>query len=201
MNIEDIKEKPEKVENVMEAIFNKQEKIMIKYKDMGDTPPWPLELDLMEHQTSIKDFKQRGMEEIAEAIEAFRQGERLHFVEELIDALHFFVELNILVDKKHDFFNYTCLKSASEKPITLAKLYMIYGKLGEKYGLLCNTLKNKPWKNTQISTDKAKFYKLLKESFEYFMFMLYESGFDLDSVHQVYFKKHKVNEFRIRSNY
>lgn len=200
MNIEDIKENPDKVKNVMEEIFKKQEAIMVKYKDMGDTPPWPLELDLMEHQSSIKDFKQRGMEEIAEAIEAFRQGEDMHFSEELIDALHFLVELNILVDKKHDFFDYSYIR-INKDDIKLEGLYQIFGELAEKYGLLCNTLKNKPWKNTQIPTDKNKFYELLKESFEYFIFMLHECGLDMDKIYNIYFKKHKVNEFRIRSNY
>ena len=200
MNIEDIKEKPEKVKNVMEEIFKKQEAIMIKYKDMGDTPPWPLELDLSKHQISIKDFKQRGMEEVAEAVEAFRHDEKFHFAEELIDALHFFVELNILVDKKHDFFDYYGITERTDN-ISLDELYNLYGRLAEKYGLLCNTLKNKPWKNTQVPTDKARFYELLKESFEYFIFMLHECGLDMDKIYDVYFKKHKVNEFRIRSNY
>lgn len=200
MNIEDVKETPDNPKDIMKAIHDKQEELMIKYKDMGDTPPWPLKLDLSEHQIAIKDFKQRGMEEVAEAIEAFRKEETMHFAEELIDALHFFVELNILVDKREDFFevyNFT----TNESGLSIESLYTMNGKLSEKYGLLCNTLKNKPWKNTHIPTDKKRFYELLKESFEYFIYMLHECGFNMEEIYNVYFKKHKVNNFRIRSNY
>jgi len=199
MNIEDVKENPGRVENHLKHIFDKQEELMEKYQEIEGLPEWPVSIDLAENQVVIKDFKQRGMEEIAEAIEAFRNEEELHFKEELIDALHFFVELNILVGKKYNYFD----KGYDIKGygITLDELYSIYGRLGEKYGLLCNTLKNKPWKNTQMRTDKTLFNKLLKEAFEYFIYMLNRCGMDMEEIYNIYFKKHKVNQFRIRSNY
>ena len=98
MNIEDVESNEKDVKNPMQKIFDKQLELVDKYKEIEKLPDWPLNLDLYEHQKIIKDFKQRGMEEVAEAIEAFRFEHAEHFKEELIDGLHFFVELNIQAD-------------------------------------------------------------------------------------------------------
>ena len=143
----------------------------------------------------------KPLEEVAEAIEAFRQNETMHFAEELIDALHFFTELNKLVGKDADYFELDNIFKIEPEGLSLESLYTMNGMLSEKYGLLCNTLKNKPWKQSHISTDKIKFYELLKDSFEYFIYMLKESGFSKEEIYNVYFKKNKVNNFRIRSKY
>jgi len=200
MNIENVESNEINVQEPMKKIFDKQLELMNKYKEIEGLPTWPLNLDLFEHQKIIKDFKQRGMEEIAEAIEAFRQGEDLHFKEELIDALHFFVELNILSGKYCDFFLEEEKKVKGGK-LSIQTIYYNYGVLAEKYGLLCNTLKNKPWKQTQMRTDQTKFYTLLKKAFNQFKVFLHSCGLTNDDIYNLYFRKHKVNEFRIRSKY
>lgn len=200
MNIEDVESKEVNVDESEKKIFDKQLELMKEYKEIENLPTWPLNLDLFEHQVIIKDFKQRGMEEIAEAIEAFKEGNVDHFKEELIDALHFFTELNLLCGKNFDFFKYPDNSRVKDKVI-LQTLYYNYGVLAEKYGLLCNTLKNKPWKQTQMKTDQVKFYELLKKSFEQFMLLLYSCGMNRDDIYNYYFRKHEVNKFRIESKY
>jgi len=64
-----------------------------------------------------------------------------------------------------------------------------------------NCLKNKPWKQSQVQTDKPKFYSLLKEAFDTFLNFLAATGLEADDVYNFYFKKSEVNRFRIRSKY
>jgi hypothetical protein len=202
MNIEDVKSDESQVEDVMKKVFKRQLELMEKYKDIEKLPQWPLNIDLFQHQVVIKDFKQRGLEEIAEAVEAYREENMNHFYEELIDALHFFTELNLLVGRGHDFFeNINELAKDDAKFTDVKELYMAFGILAEKYGLLMNCLKNKPWKQSQVQTDKNKFYSLLKESFETFIMFLVAAGLKPDDIYNYYFRKSEVNQFRIRSKY
>jgi hypothetical protein len=168
MNIEDSTHVDvQEVKDPMKHVFDKQLELMNKYKEIEGLPDWPLNLDLAEHQKIIKDFKQRGMEEIAEAIEGFRHNEFLHYQEELIDALHFFVELAILSGAKWDTFKYHAYKKADKQNIN--GIYYRTGVLTEKWGLLMNTLKNKPWKQSQVLTDQRKYNILLNDAFTFYI--------------------------------
>ena len=200
MNIEDVEYVNQtNVVDPMKMIFAKQQELVEKYKEIEKMPSWPLNLDVPDHQKIIKDFKQRGMEEVAEAIEGFRNEEIEHFREELIDGLHFFVELNILSGKKWDSFSY--YKHKTRTNVGLQTLYYNTGVLTEKYGLVMNTLKCKPWKQTHMPTDQIKFQKKLKEAFEFYIKFLHICGMTYDDIYNYYMRKHAVNQFRIRSNY
>lgn len=64
-----------------------------------------------------------------------------------------------------------------------------------------NTLKNKPWKQTGVMTDKNQYEKGIAEAtFAMFKFFAF-TGFTAISLHHIYYKKNKVNQFRIKSKY
>lgn len=64
-----------------------------------------------------------------------------------------------------------------------------------------NTLKNKPWKQTEMMTDESLYEKKISEAWlKFFKFLAY-SGFSAESVYNIYYKKNMVNRFRIRSKY
>lgn len=64
-----------------------------------------------------------------------------------------------------------------------------------------NFLKNKPWKQTEVMTDELRFQEEIVLAFlKYLGYLLYV-GFKPDTFHRLFFKKHKVNIFRQRSNY
>lgn len=64
-----------------------------------------------------------------------------------------------------------------------------------------NTLKNKPWKQTEMMTDEKLYESEMKKAtFALFKF-LYFCGFTKESIFVIYYKKNKVNAFRIRSRY
>jgi hypothetical protein len=64
-----------------------------------------------------------------------------------------------------------------------------------------NTLKNKPWKQTEMMTDESLFEsELMKATISMFQFF-YFAGFSKESLYTIYFKKNLVNQFRIGSKY
>ena len=66
---------------------------------------------------------------------------------------------------------------------------------------MTETLKNKPWKQTQMPTDKNHFYEELSDSFHFFLGLCLMVGLTPQDLFRIYFAKHQVNEFRITSNY
>jgi len=64
-----------------------------------------------------------------------------------------------------------------------------------------NTLKNKPWKQTGMMTDINQYeqciFKATEAMFKFFIF----TGFTPESLYVIYYKKNKVNQFRIHSKY
>ena len=201
MNINHVKlEYEENVKDVIPKIFSKQTELLVKYQDIEKLPNWPIDIDAMESQTIIKDFKQRILEELAEAFEAYVAKDEDHFFEELMDALHFATELMILIgiDSKEVFqidgLNPSKLPNGWRYDIRLWDITYIYG-------LGMNCLKNKPWKQSQVLTDKPLFHKYMLEGYKKLLTFLLEAGMSSDLMYNYYCKKNEVNKFRQRSKY
>jgi hypothetical protein len=64
-----------------------------------------------------------------------------------------------------------------------------------------NFLKNKPWKQSEMMTDEVRFQKELVEGFISLMGCYSILGLDSKTLFHIYFKKNRVNLFRIRSKY
>jgi hypothetical protein len=68
-------------------------------------------------------------------------------------------------------------------------------------GMLGNTLKMKPWKQTQVLTDESYFNQLLGIAVKEYLNFCQYMGMDLDTLFDYYYRKSEVNLFRIRSKY
>lgn len=64
-----------------------------------------------------------------------------------------------------------------------------------------NCLKNKPWKVSEVSTDKEHFYEELADAFHFFIELCITAGMDAEDLALLYHKKHAVNQFRQRTAY
>lgn len=64
-----------------------------------------------------------------------------------------------------------------------------------------NFLKNKPWKQSQMMTNEVAYQEEIVKSFILFMGTICKMGIDCDNLYYIYFKKNKVNKFRIKSKY
>lgn len=196
----------------LEAIFNRQKSLMEKYHDIEarsglcQTEDCPVNLDDKRGQARIKDFAWRVTEEVGEALDAWVANDFEHYCEELIDGLHFLTELTILAGlEPNDVVSLDNLsgdrldilrdKGLVEDPV-LTKLERFVMNLG----MTCNCLKNKPWKQTNMITDKEHFRSQLVKTW-YSYIGLIGGSLSAEEIALVYLKKSQVNQFRQRSGY
>lgn len=192
------------------AIFNRQKELMEKYHDIEkrsgllQTEDCPVNLDDKRGQARIKDFSWRIMEEVGEALDAYE--DEAHFKEELIDGLHFLTELTILAGAKPEdviwekYDGKTLLHTLYEQSRSTREIFDIIPDLVMDLGMMCNCLKNKPWKQTNMVTDKDEFYHKLRCVWADY-FTILATCFNENEIVDVYLKKSQVNKFRQRSNY
>lgn len=64
-----------------------------------------------------------------------------------------------------------------------------------------NTLKNKPWKQTEMMTDEHQYETQISKAWGLLFNFLAYSGFTPLSLYTIYYKKNMINRFRIRSKY
>lgn len=218
MNVDDISNDtipiPTSEKDRLDLIFERQRTLMVKYEKIEqqngllETPHVPVDLHDRFGQARLKNFAWRVVEELTEATAARQDHPGLdqHFFEEISDAYHFLIELNILSglnseswskdfwpselkDKLERMFN-----EASDNSID------IYPTI-ERLGRAMNALKNKPWKVTHMLTDIYYYHHWLKEANWSFINFCRSNGFTADSLFRMYFKKSEVNMFRQRSAY
>lgn len=191
------------------AIFERQKELMFKYHDIEkrsgllQTEDCPVNLNDKKGQARIKDFAWRIVEEFGEALDARNDFE--HYTEELIDGLHFLTELTILsglnpedltfgyvVDK--DLLEVLCETKIIDETKTKPEIFI------EQIAMMCNCLKNKPWKQSQMITDKDAFYSRLRNVWASYL-QIISDVLSPEEIADVYLKKSQVNKFRQRSNY
>ena len=195
----------------LRAIFDRQKELMEKYHDIEfksglmQTEDCPVNLDDKRGQARIKDFAWRITEEIGEALDAIENesGESalLHFHEELIDGLHFLTEMTILTG--YDLPEYTTLKDLIEEG-SYRDCYTLNDLVSDHVcylGMMCNCLKNKPWKQSMMKTNKENFYKHLKLVWSNYVAILTSQNLTEEEITDLYLRKSQVNQFRVRSHY
>lgn len=191
----------------LSAIVERQKELMNKYHDIElrsgllQTEDCPVNLDDKRGQARIKDFSWRITEEIGEALDAlYNEGGEsglLHFHEELIDGLHFLTEMTILTG--FDICQFTLdhfIQLAKKSPLNELITAFV-----QQLGMMCNCLKNKPWKQTMMKTNRENFYNHLVSVWEVYISILVSQGLKEENICDIYFRKSQVNKFRQRSNY
>lgn len=196
MNIHDVTDEIEIPENIVAAIFDRQTQLMLKYHGIEEkngllqTPDIPVNLHDRFGQARLKDFAWRMTEEFTEATECVSY-DNFHYLEELVDALHFFVEFCLHA-------GYYPKAKIEDIPITVdTEPYDVI----QEVGLACNCLKNKPWKQTHMMTDIDKFYYHVERAWICFIQLFASKLIDKEMLYCLYFKKSEVNKFRQRSQY
>ena len=246
MNVEDFNIEIPKGD-MLEIIFNHQRDLMNKYHPIEEkivgrklpsapcyevisgkasmTRPFAGALDIQDRQCQLrfKDFAWRVTEELTEATLALGEKNENHYLEELIDAVHFSVELLIMCGM-FPLTSEIALEIAEpgrpsgdslERAFAGSKVWLHHSQAREdsvglkmltyvaieKLGEAMNRLKLKPWKATAILTDQKAFQQSLAEFFAALIDLLKASGFNAKTATQMYLNKNAVNQFRIGSNY
>lgn len=209
MNINDF-DAPEFTPNWLEDIFTKQTKLIDKYAEIEGMPEWPFSSHTREGQKWFKDFLWRVNEELGESFEALhfmaleddpekQDVHEVHQIEELIDALHFLVELILLAGKDWKWARDQL--DTAELELETKNAEGAYWQVSYYLGMVGNTLKNKPWKQTEMPTDEEKFFDNLGKAFKALFNCMAYCGADEPAVYSYYVRKNQVNQFRQRSNY
>lgn len=205
--------------DLLKAIFDRQKSLMGKYHDIElksgllQTEDCPVNLDDKRGQARIKDFSWRVTEELGEALDA--KANKDHYQEELIDGLHFLTELTILAGKDYNTilplnipkYNEDHLRdlveNAKEAIYRKTNYHLDFwvSRFIEQLAMMCNCLKNKPWKQSMMKTDQEAFYNRLAEAWVCYIAILVISEMGAEDIANVYLKKSQVNQFRQRSNY
>ena len=200
-----------------QACLDRQKELLEEYKNF-DKDVMNINIDSKEGQQKIKSLLWRIVEELGEAMEAFDHKNIEHYHEELIDSLHFTLELLIIFKISEqeiiEIFNESSIyindymsalndslltKNSSTCVIDNNRNKMLID-LYKYIGITGNCLKNKGWKKTEMETDDKYFILNLKNiAIYHFRYLLYE--LDIPEIYDLYDRKSLVNLFRIRSNY
>lgn len=211
MNINDVagpNEIPDSFVGMIRAIFFKQAELMTKYKDIEQLPSAPVSLHTAAGQRVIKDFAWRTVEELTESAEAWEKHEddpevaRSHALEELADAVHFFIELCIFAGITPD----QCAERRAFVTMTGfhpddGVVTSAYWDFTKQLGIAMNFLRNKAWKQSQVPTDEGRFRAAVVLAFSELMSLWGILGCTYEDIYMYYMRKHAVNKFRQRSNY
>jgi hypothetical protein len=178
---------------------------MMRYRDIEKLPNPPVSVHTHSGQKVIKDFAWRTTEELTESYEAWFKHDKpeqaeTHALEELADALHFFVELCIFADIGP---GQCILAMPNFPPINRRKGSSSdgYWQVTYKLGIAMNFLKNKQWKVSQVQTDETRFRNALLDTHCTMLMLWADLGYSAQHVWDFYFRKAQVNEFRQRSAY
>lgn len=233
MNVDDIAKDviptPTKEKDMLDLIFERQHGLAIKYmpveKENGllQTEIFPGDLDDRFSQARMKDFAWRVQEELYEALDALviHKDNLTHFIEEMIDAIHFYVELCLFcgydtkaikefysIPDDEDKLTYLVGlaahidKQSGEMDKSMPTALLVSATIGQAIGNAMNKLKNKPWKQTHMVTDKEAFkVNLLASWLGFFRVLSNKYGLTPEDIFTCYFKKSEVNKFRIESKY
>ena len=216
--------------DMLNTILSHQRSLMDKYhaieeRNVGHFVPsspcehgphcGPLDIQDRASQLQIKSFAWRITEEITEAtLCLLREGtDEVHYLEEIVDALHFSVELCIMSGIEIDLPNSngdileTLFRWSGAIPLDLNDpscqdlLRTMSYRVIEALGDGMNRLKLKPWKTTAQLTDLEEYKKSISRFFLAFIDFAKASGFTARTMTAMYLNKNAVNQFRIRTNY
>jgi len=206
-----------------------QTELMEKYHEIEGklrlTQDCPVDLNDSRGQLLLKDFAWRATEEVAEALSAMRDHQDpdslLHAQEEIADALHFLLEMFLLSvsGDSNELSYFDPPEGYVYKGDRLTQLYKqaVYQsgpvpmhfvdietetlEFIRQLGMVCHTLKNKPWKQTQMLTDKGEYHRRMHGVLVQFCRMAHTFQMDDEALFQMYHRKSEVNKFRQRSAY
>lgn len=200
----------------LKEIFNKQKELMEKYHPIEEasgivtSTKVPLDLNDRKGQARVRDLAWRLVEELAEVTNEYQieQGQVTPAVrEEIVDCLHFLVELTLTVGVNEHFFKTdpytldsldTMVKTNSGGTYTTSEALELIIK---DLGMMVNTLKNKAWKQKFVETDKDLFYYRLKLLWK--DFFIWGSTMEMTAYdyYKGYIGKNQINKERQEMGY
>ena len=200
MNVNDVGHyaMPGDADVVAERIFARQAELDASYNLIEKRPILTDPLNTRDGQVLLKDFLWRIVEEVGETLDAKETGEAREKVwEELADGLHFLVGFII----HSQSYNVWSEALNVPRPVLSDSYHYAISGFVRSVGMLGNTLKLKPWKQTDVTTDLRAFEGCLMTFIVQYLRVCWSLGMTLPDLYDFYMRKSEVNLFRIRSRY
>lgn len=193
-----------------EELFDLAKKQFVHYEQLEGIENWDdydFSIDCAEDQMKFKDMLQiRFIEELTEASVSLPEPEE-HFWEEIGDALNFFLSAYAMLG-----VDFNSLPSPSKylnkgkgsgkiRPESLSEFCLFAYPIIEKVGWLCNLLKNRPWAQSNYLVSLQDFDERLLALWKTFWMYLGDFNLSDEDVFEMFYRKYKVNEFRISTGY
>lgn len=205
-----------------EDLYKYAYKQFVSYEKLEGIDNWKkydFSIDCSEDQMKFKDMLQiRCIEELTEATHALDNYD--HFLEEITDAINFFLsaycmlgvdfnKFNFEIQKKHFEINYLntpeCLKNCFEEGKVnysfKSTLYVLFYKIVNDIGNLCNLLKNRPWTQSNYLVSMLDFNERLEELWKTFWGVMVDIGLSDKMIFELFERKYLVNKWRMKTGY
>jgi hypothetical protein len=206
-------------EDRLKKMFAKQLELIVTIAPVeGANSPLPTALDIYnrfreeptervlfdrEVQLRIKESAWRFTEELSEVVEANLLMEPERVREEMVDCLHFLMELSIIS-------NYKLAPKLSQDGDWLDMLFQdaentqsrpLINEVIFRLGMCMHILKNRPWKKTTTELDVQDYHQRISVLWVAFIQLCSTVGLDQQSLFEGYFAKHQVNMDRQANGY
>ena len=196
-------------------IFSMQRSLMHHFMEIERrnglliTDQVPVNITSFAGQARLRDFAWRVVEEYIEARDELqRAGHSDAFAEEMIDTLHFLVELAILSGVEAT--SYTDLIHDPRLPDRLDHLVqcqsfdslrILEDRFLSLLGQAMHGLKNRPWKQAHRDTDVARYQATIRAALATFLALCAGHGLSASKIFGEYERKHAINHERIKGGH
>jgi hypothetical protein len=174
---------------------------------------YPIDINDRFGQARLKDTAWRMTEELGESLDSYLDNPD-GFLDEMADVMHFLAEFTLLAGYvAHDVVDWT-YGDNSDILLTLfleaeasgygdqyEDLTHQTGLMVQSLAMTCNTLKNKPWKQTPKETDVNLFKSRLQKTWSNYAALCITAGINDVKLFECYLKKAAVNENRQNTGY
>jgi hypothetical protein len=177
----------------------------------------PLNRNVPKNQLIFKDLYQNMVEETSEFLELYyeldqkeRNKNSTAILDEVADISNFVhVMMALFREEVPDFSINEAQKEASnvgfngEDYINMNHISASYivANMVYNFGMVCNLLKNRPWKQNQYFVNRSTLYKRLDKSYNSYKLFLSALQIDRETFKNAIKRKSDVNKFRIKTNY
>jgi hypothetical protein len=174
---------------------------------------YPRDLNITRNQMWFKEKYQNFVEEISEFAEHYhgqdrRYVERHHYaiLDEACDLLHFAIDLGLIIginpkdlewpERIHIIPGYERMEHASFDQVGECFFYPIY-----HFGMCCNMLKNRPWKQSCYLVDKPLLHKRYIAGFFMLLYGFRKLLILPENLEEAHNRKIETLYFRFRTGY
>ena len=178
-------------DNWLEILFDKHKILVDKYLSYeGGVENF--DINTFEDQSLLKNYLEvRFIEELCEALDDKHNKE--HFLEELTDALNFLIAAYYIYGIQPADLSFEVFEPQKND--------LDFLELIKETGMVCNCLKNRPWRHSQYLVDLYVFEKRFIKLWQHLYSIFRNRGFTDKDIYQQWSLKYKVNLFRIETNY